>query len=485
MGNKFWGGLADKLGLKFGEKKPMVKSASAGVDVVPLPDRIVLREARAAGFFRLARPMGWGLYRVEDIDGGLGSIWSIEKAADGSQFLVKQVDPEGEVLRKTAGADGRIPAGQNPKCPKCDGSVIPVGSEGLYYNCSKCDEGFPASRVLWKTAKIVKEDGGYEVQSEKGKNLGDFDTEGEAKHRLQQVEYFKHKAAPEFMTCPGCGLPKLMGSPHDADESGNIPNEKRRCGNRNCKYFGNQKTRETEDDFLRRMTSAQDAAIQRVAVAPPGEEKLVKDLKHDPKVDNPWAVAWSVHNKKKAAAQPGQPGQPPEEKLWEEEYEQPHDGTHPCENCGGSVDPDYRCRRCGAYTCGSCGTIPEDVSDSFLCMGCEEIEREEAEQLAADGGQPLLPIGGQPPKKASAKHEIADGDVIIKEAGVEIIEEGECSLICPLCLQYDDYHKDGCKGDAELRCGWCLLPPGDPHNMKEKHGYEGDDKAAPARSRRK
>jgi len=32
---------------------------------------------------------------------------------------------------------------------------------------------------------------------------------------------------------------------------------------------------------------------------PPGEEKLVKKLKKQPGVDNPWALAWSIHNKKK------------------------------------------------------------------------------------------------------------------------------------------------------------------------------------------
>jgi hypothetical protein len=34
-------------------------------------------------------------------------------------------------------------------------------------------------------------------------------------------------------------------------------------------------------------------------VAPPGKEKMVKALKKDPDIDNPWAVAWSVHNKQK------------------------------------------------------------------------------------------------------------------------------------------------------------------------------------------
>ena len=33
--------------------------------------------------------------------------------------------------------------------------------------------------------------------------------------------------------------------------------------------------------------------------APPGKEKLVKALKKNPDIDNPWAVAWSIHNKQK------------------------------------------------------------------------------------------------------------------------------------------------------------------------------------------
>lgn len=33
-------------------------------------------------------------------------------------------------------------------------------------------------------------------------------------------------------------------------------------------------------------------------VTPPGYERVVKALKKNPDVDNPWAVAWSMKNKK-------------------------------------------------------------------------------------------------------------------------------------------------------------------------------------------
>ena len=41
---------------------------------------------------------------------------------------------------------------------------------------------------------IVKEKGGWSVKSERGKHLGGpYKSREQAKHRLQQVEYFKHK----------------------------------------------------------------------------------------------------------------------------------------------------------------------------------------------------------------------------------------------------------------------------------------------------
>ncbi len=35
-----------------------------------------------------------------------------------------------------------------------------------------------------------------------------------------------------------------------------------------------------------------------VQKAPPGGEKMVKALKKNKKIKNPWAIAWSVYNKK-------------------------------------------------------------------------------------------------------------------------------------------------------------------------------------------
>lgn len=48
-----------------------------------------------------------------------------------------------------------------------------------------------------KTAFIKKVPGGWRVMSEKGKNLGTYKTKEEAKKRLRQIEYFKHKKADD------------------------------------------------------------------------------------------------------------------------------------------------------------------------------------------------------------------------------------------------------------------------------------------------
>lgn len=41
---------------------------------------------------------------------------------------------------------------------------------------------------------IKKVRDGYRVVSETGRNMGTYRTKEEAEHRLQQIEYFKHKA---------------------------------------------------------------------------------------------------------------------------------------------------------------------------------------------------------------------------------------------------------------------------------------------------
>lgn len=65
-----------------------------------------------------------------------------------------------------------------------------------------------------KTNEVIKKVGDkWQVQSHKGKNLGTYDTEEEAKKRLKQVEFFKHKnesikEAVDCKYCSGTGADK-------------------------------------------------------------------------------------------------------------------------------------------------------------------------------------------------------------------------------------------------------------------------------------
>lgn len=66
-------------------------------------------------------------------------------------------------------------------------------------------------------SKIVKKDNKYQVQSEKGRNLGTYNTKEEAEKRLKQVEMFKHmkKKSSEFTVE---SIEKLYEEAYDVEE---------------------------------------------------------------------------------------------------------------------------------------------------------------------------------------------------------------------------------------------------------------------------
>jgi hypothetical protein len=63
-------------------------------------EKMTKKEAEDLGFFKSARQCGWGIYQVSDLDGGAGSVWYLEKDADGIEYLVKQTDSAGDVVRR-------------------------------------------------------------------------------------------------------------------------------------------------------------------------------------------------------------------------------------------------------------------------------------------------------------------------------------------------------------------------------------------------
>lgn len=62
--------------------------------------KMTKEEATKLGFFKDAQQCGWGIYSVSDLDGGMGSVWFLEKDADGIEYLTKQTDQAGDVVRR-------------------------------------------------------------------------------------------------------------------------------------------------------------------------------------------------------------------------------------------------------------------------------------------------------------------------------------------------------------------------------------------------
>ena len=71
-------------------------------------EKMEKKEAEGLGFFKLAKNCGFGVYQIADLDGGQGSIWFLDKAEDGQDYLVKQIDSAGEVVRRMKTASASI-----------------------------------------------------------------------------------------------------------------------------------------------------------------------------------------------------------------------------------------------------------------------------------------------------------------------------------------------------------------------------------------
>lgn len=66
-------------------------------------------------------------------------------------------------------------------------------------------------------SKIVKVNNKYQVQSEKGKNLGTYDTKSEAEERLKQVEMFKHMKSNDEQFSDFLRKLETVGKEYDVD----------------------------------------------------------------------------------------------------------------------------------------------------------------------------------------------------------------------------------------------------------------------------
>ena len=99
--------LAPTAGKKEDKKEIKEEKADAKADKkeMKFKSKMSRAEAESSGFLKAAKVCGWGIYSTDSIDGGMGSIWYLEKdAADGVEYLVKQTDEAGDVVRRVKAA---------------------------------------------------------------------------------------------------------------------------------------------------------------------------------------------------------------------------------------------------------------------------------------------------------------------------------------------------------------------------------------------
>lgn len=97
------GGIVKTAGNKVqkAEEKAEKQEAKQETKEEKFKEKMTKKEAEDAGFFKAARQCGWGIYSISDLDGGAGSVWYLEKdATTGEEYLVKQVNQVGDVVRR-------------------------------------------------------------------------------------------------------------------------------------------------------------------------------------------------------------------------------------------------------------------------------------------------------------------------------------------------------------------------------------------------
>lgn len=93
-------GIIKTAGDDKAEKKEQKEKAKEEKKEQKFKDKMEKKEAESLGFFKIAKSCGWGIYTISDLDGGEGSVWYTEKGDDGQDYLVKQIDSAGEVIRR-------------------------------------------------------------------------------------------------------------------------------------------------------------------------------------------------------------------------------------------------------------------------------------------------------------------------------------------------------------------------------------------------
>ena len=99
--NSVVSGIIKTAGDEKAEKKQQKEEDKAEKKELKMKDKMTKKEAIECGFFKIAKACGFGIYSIDSLDGGQGSVWYLDKdATTGEEYLMKQVDAAGDVVRR-------------------------------------------------------------------------------------------------------------------------------------------------------------------------------------------------------------------------------------------------------------------------------------------------------------------------------------------------------------------------------------------------
>lgn len=142
------------------------------VDFAKLENKLLKKSYRLADVKDQLETVAFDIVRFKDKDRG-ASLWQVQSADDGDYIIALYEENNDE-----------------KKASSSPWEIVVSASSNLLQKSAMTKLG------------VIKHlpNGKWQVQSHKGKNLGTYDTEGEAKKRLQQVEYFKHNASSKILS---------------------------------------------------------------------------------------------------------------------------------------------------------------------------------------------------------------------------------------------------------------------------------------------
>lgn len=262
-----------------------------------------LADVEAAGFKRIAG----GMYRSAH------DIWELRRGEGNEYELVRKREERAVDLRAVAGVgtQAAVDAGivhRSRRRAQLGAPAMPMEADPMPMEADPMGGG-------GDPLALEPEGGDPLVDDLDGVPVGEGDFEADQAQEFFDAHEIVHGRDPVYnIESPlVMGLQELVGEDDDdgAGDDGNGDDDSDHDDGDNDDDGDDDPGAAAEDDGAGGETAAPfGGTARRRAVAPPGAkyERMVRDLKQDPGVDSPYAVAWSQYNKHEGGPGPGMTG---------------------------------------------------------------------------------------------------------------------------------------------------------------------------------